>query len=40
MKKSRLNPQQMSTKDLKQALLNASGTQKSKIQLELTKRGE
>jgi len=39
MKKQRLKVQQMGTKELERLLANSSGTQKSKIQDELTKRG-
>lgn len=40
MKKSRINVSQLSTSELSKLLLNSSGTQKSKIQNELTKRNK
>lgn len=38
MKKTRINPKQMTTSNLEKALLNASGVQKSKILKELEVR--
>lgn len=39
MKKTRIKVTQMKTEELLRALANASGTMKSNIQKELTKRG-